>query len=322
MNNQNINKWTVYVHIVPKEISGYEWDKYYVGITSRKVEQRWGMTGNGYSQNAHFSQAIKKYGWENIAHKIIAEGLTKSEAYESEMSLIKQLQSNNPLYGYNHTLGGEGRAYEFEDLSGKTFGYLYVDNLSQETGNCGERKWDCTCLLCGIKTTKFESTLKDGSTVSCGCFGREYCKTCGITHGKSYEKIYTKFLTIKRKCFNKNREGYESYGGKGITICNEWMNDFMSFYDWAMTNGYSDDKVIYLRDGATEFSPNNCSWITRSERFKIVGNRRAKQITYNNETHSVKEWSEIIGIPYSTLSDALRKKTFEEAFLFYTNTNK
>lgn len=312
-------KWTVYVHIIPKEISEYKWDKYYVGITSQKAEQRWGLSGNGYVKNTHFSRAIKKYGWENIEHKIIAEGITKSEACELEMSLIKQLQSNNPLYGYNKTLGGEGRVYEFEDLSDKTFGYLYVNNLSKETGNCGERKWDCTCLLCGTQTTKFENTLKDGSTVSCGCFGREYCKTCGITHGKSYEKIYVKFSTIKRKCFNKNHGNYESYGGKGVTICDEWMNDFMNFYNWSMANGYADDKVIYLKKDAKEFSPDNCSWVTKSEYAKLAHNRRIKQITYNNETHSIKEWAEIIGIPISRLRDALKKKTFEEAFLFYTN---
>lgn len=313
------NRWTVYVHIVPKEVSGHDWNKYYVGITSQKPEVRCGSVGNGYAKNEHFTRAIRKYKWENLVHEIIAEHLTKDEACEFEKKLIKELNSNNLEYGYNHTIGGEGKSYEYEDLTGQTFGYLYINNLSKETGNNGERKWDCTCLLCGKKTTKFENTMKDGSTVSCGCFGAEYCKICGITHGKSYEKIYEKYTTMKRNCYKEKFHGYKLYGKKGVTVCNEWLSDFMSFYNWAMNNGYSDEKIIYLKDGRMEFSPENCSWITRSEFSKIQGNKRCKQFTYKGETHSVREWAEIIGTTYTRLSDALRKKSFEEAFLFYTN---
>ena len=101
------NKWKVYVHIVPKEISGHEWDKYYVGITSRKPEVRW-QNGNGYSKQQLFYRAIQKYGWENIEHQIISEHLTKTEALDFEKMLIKTLKSNDRKYGYNITSGGEG----------------------------------------------------------------------------------------------------------------------------------------------------------------------------------------------------------------------
>lgn len=313
------NKWTVYVHIVPKEISGNSNDKYYVGITSQEPESRWGSVGNGYIKNKHFTRAIKKYGWKNLVHEIIAEYLTKDEACEFEKKLIKELNSNNPMYGYNHTIGGEGKSYGFEDLTGQTFGYLLINNLSKETGNNGERKWDCTCLLCGKQTTKFENTLKDGTTVSCGCYGAEYCKTCAVTHGKSYEKIYEKYTTMKRNCYKENFHGYKLYGGKGITICHEWLSDFIDFYNWSMNNGYSDDKIIYLKDRCMEFSPENCLWITKSEFSKIRCKKREKQIIYKDKTHSISEWAEIIGTSKANLQNALRKKSFEEAFLFYMN---
>lgn len=101
------NKWKVYVHIVPKEISEHEWDKYYVGITSRKnATERW-HAGRGYKNNTHFYRAIQKYGWENIAHEVIAENLTKDEACEFEKTLIKELNSTDFHYGYNKSIGGE-----------------------------------------------------------------------------------------------------------------------------------------------------------------------------------------------------------------------
>ena len=101
--------YKVYIHIVPKELSGYEWDKYYVGITSRDEKVRWGYNGNGYNNKCpHFYSAIQKYGWDNIEHEIIAEHLTKDEAYSMERSLIKELKSNEKPYGYNIAKGGSG----------------------------------------------------------------------------------------------------------------------------------------------------------------------------------------------------------------------
>ena len=103
-------KWTVYVHIVPKELSSYVYDKYYVGITSLKPEHRWGCEGNGYSKRGIFGRAISRYGWNNICHQIIANNLTENEAKDMERSLIKLLSSNDSVHGYNLTTGGDGTA--------------------------------------------------------------------------------------------------------------------------------------------------------------------------------------------------------------------
>lgn len=99
-------KWTVYVHIVPKELNGYDWDKYYVGITGQTLSRRW-RNGKGY-KDSYFAKAIKKYGWDNIQHEIIATNLTHDEACDMEKILIKKLESKNKYHGYNCTNGGEG----------------------------------------------------------------------------------------------------------------------------------------------------------------------------------------------------------------------
>lgn len=100
-------RWKVYIHIVPKYITGYDWDKYYVGITSRNVNDRW-RNGKGYIYNDHFYRAIKKYGWDNMVHEVIAENLTKEEVCDFEKRLIKELKANDYNYGYNISAGGEG----------------------------------------------------------------------------------------------------------------------------------------------------------------------------------------------------------------------
>lgn len=105
------NHWTVYIHIIPKELSGYNWDKYYVGVTGTSVQERW-HRGLGYKRNnrpgCYFYKAINKYGWNNIIHEIVAENLTMDEAKNMEILLIEKLKSFNPKYGYNRTRGGDG----------------------------------------------------------------------------------------------------------------------------------------------------------------------------------------------------------------------
>lgn len=102
-------RWTVYIHIVPKELSGYEWDKYYVGITSNEINVRW-KNGHGYNGQPYFKHAIDKYGWENIKHEVIAEHLTKEEAQNFEIQLINLLKTNDSIHGYNISNGGEGNS--------------------------------------------------------------------------------------------------------------------------------------------------------------------------------------------------------------------
>ena len=100
------NLWTLYLHIVPKELSGYDYDKYYVGITKQRPQKRWGGNGVNY-KSMHFSRAIEKYGWNNIQHIIIANNLTHDEANKFEKTLISKLNSNGK-YGYNVSDGGDG----------------------------------------------------------------------------------------------------------------------------------------------------------------------------------------------------------------------
>ena len=128
---------------------------------------------------------------------------------------------------------------------------------------------------------------------------KEARKKAHTTHGGSKTRLFRIWQYMRKRCTNKNAINYERYGGRGITVCPEWQNDFAAFRDWAMANGYRDDLTIDRKDNNGPYSPENCKWSTVKEQGN---NRRSTHlITYNGETHSIKGWSEKTGIAESTL---------------------
>ena len=134
IDNREDTRWSLYVHIVPKEISGYDHDKYYVGITCKKRPQnRWGRNGNCY-KGQYFMEAIKKYGWNNMQHEIITTNLTKNEAEKFEIRLIKELNSTNSEFGYNISKGGKYILYKNRNVTNKPVKVVLLNyNLIFET---------------------------------------------------------------------------------------------------------------------------------------------------------------------------------------------
>lgn len=117
-------------------------------------------------------------------------------------------------------------------------------------------------------------------------------------HGMYRTRIYRIWKGIKRRCLNPNNEYYKDYGGRGISVCKEW-EDFKNFYNWAMNSGYSDTLTIDRINNDGNYDPDNCRWVTQ----KVQNNNTRKNhyLTYKGKTKSMAEWSEITGIPYSTL---------------------
>jgi hypothetical protein len=115
------------------------------------------------------------------------------------------------------------------------------------------------------------------------------------------------------RCHRKNTKAYPAYGGRGITVCDEWKNSFQSFYDWAMENGYNDGLSIDRIDNDKGYSPVNCRWVT----MDTQSNNRRSNVTveYNGESHTVAEWAKILGIKYGTLHKRLEEGwSAEDAF--------
>ena len=112
-------------------------------------------------------------------------------------------------------------------------------------------------------------------------------------HGLSRTRIYKTYTTMLSRCYDPTRKKYESYGGRGIAVCDEWKNDFLSFYNWAMANGYQDDLQIDRIENDGNYEPGNCKWSTRKEQ---ANNRRdSRHLTYKNQTKTLSQWAEIFG---------------------------
>ena len=108
---------------------------------------------------------------------------------------------------------------------------------------------------------------------------------------------------MKQRCTNPKCRSYKWYGAKGINVCSEWL-DFKTFYDWAITNGYRNGLTIERIDVGAGYSPQNCKWIAPKEQ---ANNRTSThRLTYNGETRSLTEWSILLNIPRTTLSNRVR----------------
>lgn len=118
-------------------------------------------------------------------------------------------------------------------------------------------------------------------------------------HGKRHTRLYTIYANIKTRCYNKKNIRYKLYGARGITMCEEWKNDFQSFYDWSMANGYREDLTIDRIDNNGNYEPSNCRWVTW--RGQQNNRRNNHLIEFNGHAHTMAEWSRLIGIPYQTL---------------------
>ena len=166
------------------------------------------------------------------------------------------------------------------DLTGKRFGRLVVlEQAEYHIDKKGRkiRMWKCKCD-CGNETIVRHGGLQSGKTTSCGCFHKEIVGSLNRTHGLSANcgRLYPLWKSIKYRCYNINSKDYANYGGRGIVMCNEWKNDFLAFHDWAIANGYKEEKTdkglniltIDRIDVNGNYEPSNCRFVTNDVQAK------------------------------------------------------
>ena len=155
-------------------------------------------------------------------------------------------------------------------------GYLYPTENSKQKKRFGLY----VCGFCGEEFKTQTSSIKNGSTKSCGCYKKRRVSETQKTHGLCSTKLYIIWGEIKKRTLNSKHKDYVNYGGRGITICEEWL-DVQNFYDWAMSNGYSDELSIDRIDNDGGYCPENCRWTTQTIQTR---NRRV----YKNNTSGYK----------------------------------
>lgn len=188
------------------------------------------------------------------------------------------------------------------DIVGKKFGKLTVLELhhkeqlylSDGIKNGFKYFYLCQCD-CGNQIVVASNHFKYGHTNSCGCITNK--------HNLSESRIFKLYSGIKQRCYNPKCPNFKNYGKRNITICDEWLHNFIAFYDWAIANGYNDTLTIDRIDVNGNYCPDNCRWVN----MKTQQNNRTNNhlLTYNGVTHTINEWSEILGINRQTIKSRL-----------------
>lgn len=199
------------------------------------------------------------------------------------------------------------------DLTGKRFGKLTVIKKHNQD-KWGGWNWLCMCD-CGNETVVSGGHLRGLKTKSCGCSRKE---TKNFTHKMTGSRLYKVWHAMKSRCYYEKSEMFKHYGGRGITVCDEWKNSFISFYDWSIKNGYDENAergqcTIDRIDVNGNYEPNNCRWATIKQQANNT--RRNHLIKYNGKTQTVSQWANELGVEPDSIFNRLQKGFTEEEAL-------
>lgn len=196
---------------------------------------------------------------------------------------------------------------KFVDLTGRRYDRLTVigmtDPYADKSGHKCNR-WMCKCD-CGGTAIATSGELNAGHTRSCGCLRRDRIRESVMKHGFSKTRLYHIYLGMIDRCFDKTSDNYMNYGGRGITVCDEWKGTegIKRFIAWAKDSGYSETLSLDRINVNGEYSPSNCRWATNKEQQN--NKRDNRYITVGGETKTMKQWAEQYGIGYTTLKQRI-----------------
>lgn len=187
----------------------------------------------------------------------------------------------------------------FVDITGNTYGQLTV--LHEVLPRKTPTRWLCSCS-CGNTKEVAGGHLKNGATKSCGCLHIATNKEQFTKHGNYLNKLYQVHRAMIQRCTNPKHKNFELYGGRGISICDSWL-DYPTFKEWAESSGYEEGLSIERSDTNKNYCPSNCCWADRTQQAR---NRRA-QAGYSSKYVGVSwdatrnKWVACVGINNKTV---------------------
>ncbi len=207
------------------------------------------------------------------------------------------------------------RPVNFKDLTGEVFGrWVVLSFHSSAPGQCGGAVWLCRCE-CGAEKAVKATSLQSGKSSSCGCYHKEVMSGVGKarrTHGQTGTAEYRAWNQMLQRCTNPKIRNYADYGGRGITVCQEWIESFAAFFAHIgpkPSPKHSLDRI----DNSKGYAPGNVRWAT--DRQQRDNNRHQRKFVYEGETLSMTEIAKRSGVKYVTLRYRLivAGQTVEEA---------
>jgi len=199
---------------------------------------------------------------------------------------------------FNPTIHLKGVFVIINDLTGREFGRWKVIKITDERTKDGNVKWLCECS-CEKRTTKTVSgsNLVKGVSTNCGCVRTEKVKK-RAKHGLWNTRIYKTWHSMNRRCSNPKDSNYVNYGGRGITVCEEWK-EVIPFYNWAINNGYSKKLTIDRIDNDKGYYPENCRWVSMYVQSR---NKRSNNfITFEGKSKIITDWAKYTGYDITTI---------------------
>ena len=218
----------------------------------------------------------------------------------------------------NNKSCGCARKMHFTDLSGYENEDILVLSFAERRN--GRIYWNCKCKYCGNEIQRETSNIKKG-LATCKCIHKKRIKKSNSKPHRDTE-IYSKWCGMKNRCYNQKEKSFEYYGKRGITVCEEWINDFDSFYNWSIENGWEKGYSIERKDVNGNYCPENCEWIPLLEQQKNKTNTIYAEL--NGETKRLLEWCEILCLNPKTVYNRINQcgMTPEEALLYKRKRGK
>lgn len=190
------------------------------------------------------------------------------------------------------------------DLTGKRFGrYTVVERAPRpETHKQQHAFWKVRCD-CGTERVIPGGSLRSGNSRSCGCLCKDINADRLTTHGGRRTREYRIWRAVKDRCFNERNSHFDYYGGRGITMCDRWKNDFTAFL--ADMGPCPDGLTIERIDVNAHYDPSNCKWATYREQRQ--NQRRSKFVDYEGQRWNLKELCRHLGVKYNAVYDAVTR---------------
>lgn len=205
------------------------------------------------------------------------------------------------------------------DLTGQRFG-RYVVLSRNGVGANGMAAWLCRCD-CGNQKTVLGNNLRTKKVVSCGCYQREIAVKNGLAtkrHGQTHTLTYKSWLAMKGRCLNKNDQAYALYGGRNISVCEEWIKSFEAFVKdmGVRKRGTTLERI----DVNGDYTPSNCIWATPRQQAR--NKRSTIRVLYKGTLISLADAAEQSGIPYRVLLERRNRLGWDDLRLFEKYTGR